>query len=103
MKLHLGNYLLYINTKFSYLKPKKARHPYSGLICDVCGQTIKGGGKGLHTMNHHPEYAFGVTPDREYRAYRCFTCGKVFSGVAVMIRHYRDYHPEKLKPNPTPS
>ena len=60
---------------------------------------MKGGEKALHVQRHHPEYAFtfGKPGSFGYSMYYwCSTCHKTCSGVAGIVRHYRDCHPEKI-------
>ena len=105
MRLRIGEYVLEIEVvlirrerKYAgYIsEEKKTKQPYFGNVCDVCHQTV-GSNKGLHIMTCHPEYDFDIARNTSYLAYHCNTCGKVFSGVAVMVKHYQECHPATIK------
>lgn len=82
--------------------PKK---PYTGIICDICGERVKQNDKGRHIIATHPEYNIkrlsilkGV-PNRGmpyssdyYMGYECGFCGYRHSTIAYVVEHIRVNH-----------
>ena len=80
-------------------RAKRARLEYGGIICDVCGQNVKGGNKAIHLHQDHPEYKFHsghATEDASSLTYWCDTCGQTCGGDKRDVRHYKEYHPEEI-------
>ena len=80
-------------------KSRKVKGIYSGRLCEVCGELIKGLHKAEHLQERHPEYAFRTytLPNAYSRTYQCTTCNLTCGGVGAVVRHYRKYHPELLE------
>jgi len=91
-------------TKDIILKREKSRESkgiYTGIVCDVCGFQTKGDRKAEHVHEAHPEYAFHVEQRGTSRGcvtYVCDTCKITVGGVKGLINHYRERHPEKVRP-----
>lgn len=80
------------------LFPPCPKKPYPGCICDVCGETVKGGDKANHVKQEHPEVPLRTELHYPETYYYCTICNKTIGSVSRVIKHYREVH--KGKPSP---
>ena len=72
-------------------------------ICHVCKMRVSSCRMTEHFQAFHPEYGFrrefsnGRSAVDGYR-YICSICDKNPSGLSGIVRHYHQFHPDKLKP-----
>lgn len=80
---------------FTRLFHKKVKIPaqYQGVICEVCGEKVKGGHKTEHYNEKHPEYSLDrIKIGTESVKYYCRTCKKRIGSVNQVVNHYKKYH-----------
>lgn len=74
------------------IEPPSPDDVYTGTICDICGQTVRSAGKGLHIIHAHPEYKIIRKPVNYYIEYRCGFCGFWRTSPAAIVKHIQSEH-----------
>ena len=103
--MKIGRLEIQWSLRVRWHKKPRAKKPYTGIICDICGERIKLQDKGKHIETAHPEYnikrirILKGEPNRErlyssdyYMGYECGFCGYRHTTPAYMVEHIRLNH-----------